>query len=208
MVMSSFEVLSEIEHVNDNYPRTIVDGSGAEVTIYMPVERAVCTTPQQLEPLRSIKVPKETIVGVPQGMVKSYKPASSHAETNGAIEDVSVRAEKELEKLVSPLYSKVFKDESGEYKGVNYIFMKGSPGYVDSRRPRDREFFEFWQSIKQNMYLAQGDLYSSLVTYLDKKSNTVGDDGHDDMLYLKAEKELIEAISKRYFELLAKIKPT
>jgi len=64
----SSEELSEMEHVHDNYPRTIVDGSGAEVTIYRPVERVVCTTPQQLETFRSIKVPKETIVGVPQDM--------------------------------------------------------------------------------------------------------------------------------------------
>jgi iron complex transport system substrate-binding protein len=75
----SSEELSEIEHVHDNYPRTIVDGSGAEVTIYRPVERVVCTTPQQLETLRSIKVPKETIVGVPQDMER-YSYLSEFAD--------------------------------------------------------------------------------------------------------------------------------
>jgi len=75
----SSEELSEIEHVHDNYPRTIVDGSGMEVTIYRPVERVVCTTPQQLETLRSIKVPKETIVGVPQDMER-YSYLSEFAD--------------------------------------------------------------------------------------------------------------------------------
>lgn len=64
----SSEELEEIVHIHDSYPRTIIDGSGMEVTIYKPVERAICTTPQQLETLRSIKVPEEMIVGVPQGM--------------------------------------------------------------------------------------------------------------------------------------------
>jgi len=139
---------------------------------------------------------------------KSYKLSSPHAETNGGVEENKVRTdqlEKEMEKLVSPLYSKFFEGESGDYRGVNYIFMKGSPGYVDSRRPRDQEFFKFWESIRQNMYLAKGDLRSALVAYLNKKSNTVGDDGHDDQLYLKAETELIEAIVRRYFELIDKI---
>jgi iron complex transport system substrate-binding protein len=75
----SSEELSEIEHVHDNYPRTIIDGSGMEVTIYKPVERAVCTTPQQLETLRSIKVPKEMIVGVPQDMER-YSYLSEFAD--------------------------------------------------------------------------------------------------------------------------------
>jgi iron complex transport system substrate-binding protein len=73
------EELSEIEHVHDNYPRTIIDGSGMEVTIYRPVESAVCTTPQQLETLRSIKVPKEMIVGVPQDMER-YSYLSEFAD--------------------------------------------------------------------------------------------------------------------------------
>ena len=75
----SSEELEEIVHIQQSYPRTIIDGSGMEVTIYRPVERAVCTTPQQLETLRSIKVPKETIVGVPQDMER-YSYLSEFAD--------------------------------------------------------------------------------------------------------------------------------
>ena len=75
----SSEELEEIVHIHESYPRTIIDGSGMEVTIYRPVERAVCTTPQQLETLRSIKVPKETIVGVPQDMER-YSYLSDFAD--------------------------------------------------------------------------------------------------------------------------------
>jgi iron complex transport system substrate-binding protein len=75
----SSEELEEIEHVYENYPRTISDGSGMEVTIYRPIERAICTTPQQLETLRSIKVPKEMIVGVPQDMER-YSYLSEFAD--------------------------------------------------------------------------------------------------------------------------------
>jgi len=71
--------LEEIVHIHESYPRTIIDGSGMEVTIYRPVERAVCTTPQQLETLRSIKVPKEMIVGVPQDMER-YSYLSGFAD--------------------------------------------------------------------------------------------------------------------------------
>lgn len=75
----SSEELEEIVHIQQSYPRTIIDGRGMEVTIYRPVERAVCTTPQQLETLRSIKVPKETIVGVPQDMER-YSYLSEFAD--------------------------------------------------------------------------------------------------------------------------------
>ena len=75
----SSEELEEIVHIQQSYPRTIIDGRGMKVTIYRPVERAVCTTPQQLETLRSIKVPKETIVGVPQDMER-YSYLSEFAD--------------------------------------------------------------------------------------------------------------------------------
>jgi iron complex transport system substrate-binding protein len=75
----SSEELEEIDHIYESYPRTIIDESGMEVTIYRPVERAVCTTPQQLETLRSIKVPKEMIVGVPQDMER-YSYLSEFAD--------------------------------------------------------------------------------------------------------------------------------
>ena len=94
---------------------------------------------------------------------ESYKLSSPCAAKTATTEEVIARAyqlEKEMDLLVAPLYSKISKDNDGKYSGDYNIFMKGAPGHIDSRRPRDREFFEYWQKIKQNMHLAQGDLYS------------------------------------------------
>jgi len=39
------EVLAEIEHIHENYPRKIVDTAGREVTFYKPVERIITREP-------------------------------------------------------------------------------------------------------------------------------------------------------------------
>ncbi|UEC43877.1 MAG: Periplasmic binding protein [Methanothrix sp.] len=59
--------LALIKRIHEEYPRTVVDFSGREVTIYRPVERVVCTASQHIESLRSLRVPAETIVGIPEG---------------------------------------------------------------------------------------------------------------------------------------------
>jgi len=140
---------------------------------------------------------------------KSCKLSFPPAAKTGAIEEVSAKtdkSEKEMDKLVAPLHSKIIKDKDGTYRGVDYIFMKGSPGNIDSRRQRVQEFFKFWQNIKQNMHLAQGDLSPALKIYLDRKSNTLDDCGQNDPLYIDAEKKLIDAIMNRYSELIDKIR--
>jgi iron complex transport system substrate-binding protein len=39
------EELEKIEHINENYPRTIIDSAGREVTLYKPIERIVTREP-------------------------------------------------------------------------------------------------------------------------------------------------------------------
>jgi hypothetical protein len=39
------EELEKIEHIYENYPRTITDMAGREVTLYKPVERIITTNP-------------------------------------------------------------------------------------------------------------------------------------------------------------------
>jgi len=46
--------LEEIKHIHENYPRTITDSAGKEVTIYRPIRRVVCTISHHVETLRSI----------------------------------------------------------------------------------------------------------------------------------------------------------
>jgi iron complex transport system substrate-binding protein len=54
--------LEEIKHIHDEYPRTIIDSKGREVTIYKPVKTVGCTISQHLETLRTLKVPMEMVV--------------------------------------------------------------------------------------------------------------------------------------------------
>ena len=39
------EELEKIEHIYENYPRTIIDSAGREVTLYKPVERIITREP-------------------------------------------------------------------------------------------------------------------------------------------------------------------
>lgn len=56
------EELVEIRHIHEEYPRTIIDTKGREVTIYKPVETIGCTISQHLETLRTLKVPLDMVV--------------------------------------------------------------------------------------------------------------------------------------------------
>ena len=98
---------------------------------------------------------------------------------------------KEMDKLVAPLNAKV---------GNNDIFLKGSPGYRDSKLVGHQEYFSFWDRINENKYLCPDYLHSAIDNYLMNKTNKVGDRTRD-LFYEKAETELFEAIRKRYSEL-------
>jgi len=56
------EELEEIRHIHEDYPRTIIDTKGREVTIYKPVETVGCTISQHLETLRTLQVPLDLVV--------------------------------------------------------------------------------------------------------------------------------------------------
>lgn len=109
------------------------------------------------------------------------------------------RLQKEMDLLISPLYAK----SQGPLKAV--YFIKGSSGNIDSVRPRDREYFDFWDNVLRNKYLGPEYLQSALENYYFKnKTNDVMDRKRDSE-YEKAEGELIEKISTRYNELQKEI---
>ena len=100
---------------------------------------------------------------------------------------------KEMTILVAPLYV----NSRSDLKSI--FFMKGSPGYYESARKRDQDYFKFWKEIKENQHLAIGYLRLALGEYFKNKSNTIDDKPDND--YLVAEKNLIEKIEQRYREL-------
>jgi hypothetical protein len=104
------------------------------------------------------------------------------------------RLQKEMDLLISPLY---IKSQSG-LKSI--YFMKGVPGYFESARLRDKEYFQFWNNIMCNKYLGPNYFQSALDNYLKNKTNEV-DDRVQDCGYEDAEKELIKMINKRYKDL-------
>jgi len=58
----------------DGEPRTIVDSVDRTVRIYKPIKRVVCTFPHHIEALRTLKVSKDTIVGVPSRLDTVFFP--------------------------------------------------------------------------------------------------------------------------------------
>jgi hypothetical protein len=104
------------------------------------------------------------------------------------------RLQKEMDLLVSPLYAK----SQGILKPI--YFIKGSPGYFDSGRIRDREYFDFWDNILRNKYLGPNYLQVALDNYMKNKTNEVSVKTRDPE-YEEAEKYLIEMIIMRYKEL-------
>lgn len=107
----------------------------------------------------------------------------------------SDRLYEEMDKLVAPLNSKI---------GDKIIFQKKVPGNIDSSRHRDRDYYIFWNAIKQNKYLAPQHLHSAIDKYLKNKFPKI-DDEMQVIAYENAEAELFAAIKKRYSELYAKL---
>lgn len=120
---------------------------------------------------------------------KDSIPMSSKKPTKSdLLED---RFIKEMDKLVAPLNAKI---------GNNDFFLKGAPGYKDSRLTRHQEYFSFWDKINENKYLGPDYLHSAIDNYLQNKTDKVGDRTRD-LSYEKVETELFRAIKKRYSEL-------
>ncbi len=57
------EQLEEIRHIHENYPRTITDSAGREVTIYKPIKRIIVLHSKGAEIIRALES-KDNIVGV------------------------------------------------------------------------------------------------------------------------------------------------
>lgn len=104
------------------------------------------------------------------------------------------RLQKEMDLLVSPLYSK----SHSELKII--FFMRGSSGNYDNKGNREMAYFQFWDNIRRYKYLGSKNLQSALDSYLNNKSQTVGDRSRDSA-YVESEKKLFEEIDKRYSEL-------
>ncbi len=66
----SAEKIAEIRHIHNNYPISVTDSAGRNVTIYKPVKSIACTISHHLETLRSISVPREMVVAVPADIEK------------------------------------------------------------------------------------------------------------------------------------------
>jgi hypothetical protein len=109
------------------------------------------------------------------------------------------KLQKEMDSLISPLYAK----SHGTVKKI--YFMKGSPGYIDSTRRRDKDYFDFWENVSQNIYLAPDPLRNAYKEYVNQKSNTVGDTSRG-VTYENAEMKFINEIEIRYEELRDQLK--
>jgi len=59
----SSDLLEDIRHIHENYPRTITDSARKDVTIWMPLERIVVFNSETVEVMRSLDA-EEKIVGV------------------------------------------------------------------------------------------------------------------------------------------------
>ncbi|MDH7597324.1 MAG: ABC transporter substrate-binding protein [Methanothrix sp.] len=66
----SSDSLSEIRHIHERYPMSVVDSAGRNVTLYRPVRSIACTVSHQLETLRSIGVTRDLVVAAPSDIEK------------------------------------------------------------------------------------------------------------------------------------------
>lgn len=60
--------LEEIRHIYENYPITVTDSVGRNVTLYRPVKSVGCTISHHIETLRSLKVPGDLVIAGPEGL--------------------------------------------------------------------------------------------------------------------------------------------
>ncbi|UEC43881.1 MAG: Periplasmic binding protein [Methanothrix sp.] len=87
------EKLEEIRHIHEEYPRTIIDTKGREVTIYKPVKTVGCTISQHLETLRTLQVPLDMVVIADHSISHySYFSDFSHIPSLGHFHDPDVEA--------------------------------------------------------------------------------------------------------------------
>lgn len=87
------EKLEEIRHMHEEYPRTIIDTKGREVTIYKPVKTVGCTISQHLETLRTLQVPLDMVVIADHSISHySYFSDFSHIPSLGHFHDPDVEA--------------------------------------------------------------------------------------------------------------------
>lgn len=82
--------LTEISHIHDAYPITVIDTHGRNVTIYKPIKTVVCDISHHLETLRTLGVPASMIIGGPENIDiysifpehKNQTPVGSFYEPN------------------------------------------------------------------------------------------------------------------------------
>jgi len=84
----------------DGKPKTITDSLDRTVTVYRPIERLVVCFPHALETLRSLKMPKERIVGLAKRWPE-YDPSFFSETEIGDIPCVGDRWTPNLEKIVA-----------------------------------------------------------------------------------------------------------
>lgn len=133
-----------------------------------------------------------------EGIAKEYKidlnKISSYYFKVPTINQTNANNDAEMTNLVSPLYAK------SRERNKKLFFMKGAPGYLDSARKRDKDYFEFWEKIETNQHLGVKYLRDALKKYFKNKNDQIG--ANPDSEYEIAETELIEKIEQRYNELI------
>lgn len=140
------------------------------------------------------KTQSTKIKGDVQGPVFSNIDAKNTKFSITNINQTKSNTDDEMTFLVAPLYNK-----SRERNKKRY-FMKGVPGYEDSKYKKDKDYFEFWENIETNQHLGIGYLRDALREYFDNKTRDTK--SIPDPKYEKAENKLIEKIEQRYQELI------
>jgi len=79
----SSEDLANIKHIHDNYPRSIIDSSGRNVTIYKPIERIAVLTTEDYEILRTLKA-TDKVVAASKYVVQSNETGSGSLYSDGS----------------------------------------------------------------------------------------------------------------------------
>jgi hypothetical protein len=139
---------------------------------------------------------KQKFSDVQGTLVQTFGSNNSTTLVNppGVIDQETIQKQKEMDLVVAPLYVNSRNDKKRIY------FMKGSPANIASVFRSDTDYFEFWDKIKMNQHYCVSYLRISLENYYKFKSDTIHDE--PDLYYQNAETSLIQAIERRYQELL------
>jgi hypothetical protein len=122
---------------------------------------------------------------------QTYKQAEAMRKT--LLKD---RLYKEMEQLVSPLYSNIGNPQL--FSQLEFI------GRVVTGGDRLVEYnWDFWENIKQNKYLGTVELINAIDNYLAQRKTNIRD--FDNTLYPQAENLLCEAIRRRKGQLSEEI---